>query len=315
MIDFGKVWLAPLTKGGNLPFRRLCVEFGAEITVSEMIVSRELVRGNRKEKALLRRHPSEKVFGVQLAARDSEETLKAIEIALESGCDFIDINCGCPIEEITRRGLGSALLKKPRALENLVSFLVKRIPVPLTVKIRLGWKESEVVEIAKGLEQAGAAALIVHGRTREQRYQKPARWDEIAKVKQAVSIPVIGNGDILTWWDVEDKITLVDGVMVARGALIKPWIFKEIKEKRTFNMSEADLRAVYDKFELYLRDHFGSDEFGIKRSREFMMWHFEFFERYRYFSEELHRNSAYPLMQTRQEQCEFSLKSIYCETV
>src|SRR5205809_826713 len=140
----GKAILAPLTRGGNLPFRRLCAEFGADITLSEMAYSRFVVKGEGRELALLRRHETERLFGVQLAAKSIEEGANAALIAAERGADFIDINCGCPIHDTVRRGLGAHLLKKPAALGKLVTGLVSALPIPVTVKIRTGWSDENI---------------------------------------------------------------------------------------------------------------------------------------------------------------------------
>ena len=300
------VILAPLTKGGNLPFRRLCAEFGASITVSEMAYARFIVKGERREHALLRRHPSEKVFGVQLAAKDPVEGAEAAKIAIDQGCDFIDLNCGCPIEDTTRRGLGASLLKRTRTLENLVGGMVKALDdTPLTVKIRLGWKESEknFLEIAKAAQSAGAAALTVHGRTREQRYSKAADWEAIKLVKSELSIPVIGNGDILTHFEATSRKTFsgVDGLMLGRGALIKPWLFQEINEQRTLDFSAEERIGIFFRFTQYLKDHFRDDEKGRGRMMQFLPWHFGFFHRYQYLPSETFAAMSmnHPLIQSR----------------
>ena len=301
------VLLAPLTKGGNLPFRRLCADFGAEITVSEMAYARFIVKGENRERALLRRHASEKIFGVQLAAKDPAEGAQAAKIALDYGCDFIDLNCGCPIEDTTRRGLGASLLKRTRTVENLVSGMVKELgmAVPLTVKIRLGWKESEknFIQVAQAAQSAGAAAVIVHGRTREQRYSRAADWEAIKAVKEALHIPVIGNGDILTYFEATAKknFAAVDGIMLARGALIKPWLFQEIRENRTIDFSAVDRLLIYFRFTQYLKDHFRDDEKGRARIMQFLPWHFSFFHRYQYLPASEFETAAatHPLMQSR----------------
>jgi tRNA-dihydrouridine synthase 3 len=160
----GQLLLAPLTKGGNLPFRRLCVDFGCNVTVSEMVFARFLLKRNPVEKARLRRHESEKLFGVQIATNQIQEGVNAGRLAYEAGADFIDLNCGCPIHETGKRGLGAALLK-PAKLERLVRGIADGVPLPLTVKIRLGAGSSEAPAqaLAEACERAGAAAVIIHG--------------------------------------------------------------------------------------------------------------------------------------------------------
>jgi tRNA-dihydrouridine synthase 3 len=161
----GQLLLAPLTKGGNLPFRRLCVDFGCNVTVSEMVFARFLLKRNPVEKARLRRHESEKLFGVQIATNQIQEGVNAGRLAYEAGADFIDLNCGCPIHETWKRGLGAALLRKPAKLERLVRGIADGVPLPLTVKIRLGAGSSEAPAqaLAEACERAGAAAVIIHG--------------------------------------------------------------------------------------------------------------------------------------------------------
>lgn len=312
MISFSdKLILAPLTKGGNLPFRRLCTEFGADITISEMAYARFVVKGEGREKALLRSHPSEKCFGVQFAVIDPKEALAASKIAIEYGAQFIDINCGCPIDDTTRRGLGASVLRKPNHLIKLVEALSQELPIPLTVKIRLGWSEKEInaLALAERIAAAGANALIVHGRTREQRYSKSADWNAIAEIKNKISIPVIGNGDILTHFEAEDRKAMsgVDSLLIARGALIKPWLFQEIKEGRTLNLTAPERAMIFHLLARFMKEHFYSDERGIKRIMQFLPWHFSFFHRYTYLPKErfLEASRVHPLIQSRFE-CEES---------
>lgn len=301
----GGAILAPLTKGGNLPFRRLCVEFGARVTLSEMAYSRFVVRRTSRELALVRKHASEECFGVQIAATNAEEAVGAGLIAVERGASFIDLNVGCPIHDTVRRGMGACLLQRSRALEKIVSGMVQGLPVPVTVKIRTGWNESEInlSEISKVVEDAGAAALTVHGRTREQRYSKAANWELIGQAVAERKIPVIGNGDILTYYEARDRRaqSRCAAVMIGRGALIKPWVFKELKEGITWIPTPEDRVSVYRKLALYMKEHFRDDEKGKKRAMQFLPWHFSFFCRYRPLPEGewLASSREHPLIQSR----------------
>jgi tRNA-dihydrouridine synthase 3 len=308
MLDFrDQVLLAPLTKGGNLPFRRLCVDFGAVITCSEMAYARQLVRGKRSEFALLRKHESETCFGVQLAVGRVEDGLAAGRTAIERGAAFVDVNAGCPIHDVVRRGMGATLLQRPAAFARLVEALVDGLDVPVTVKIRAGWNERTVnaSEIARILEEAGAAAVTLHPRTREQRYTKAADWQLVRQLASERSIPIIGNGDLLTWHETEHRKNESGcaSVMLARGALIKPWLFREIRDRRTWLPTATERIAVYRQLTSHMKEHFGADARGRKRAMFFLPWHVGFFCRYRPMPDEhfVERARAHPLLQTRLE--------------
>jgi tRNA-dihydrouridine synthase 3 len=307
VIDWrGQTVLAPLTKGGNLPFRRLCVEHGARITVGEMAYARQVVRRSKSELALLRSHKDEPCFGAQLAAGRPEDAVAAAQIAVERGARFLDLNAGCPIHDVVRRGMGATLLQRPAALARIVGALRAALPVPITVKIRSGWCAGDVnaPEVARLIEEAGASALTVHARTREQRYTKAADWDLIARIAAERRIPVIGNGDILTWYEASHRRATSGcaALMVARGALIKPWIFREIEQGIAFEPDAEARVAIYHRFTELLREHFRTDEKGRMRALQFLPWHFSFFCRYRPWPRERWEPSAraYPLLQTRQ---------------
>jgi len=305
-MDFrSTVLLAPLTKGGNLPFRRLCVDFGARITMSEMAYAKQVVRGSRSELALLRKHASETCFGVQIAAGNPRDAVEAGKIAADRGAVFVDLNCGCPIHDVVRRGMGATLLQRPNALSRIVTAMVQELDVPVTVKIRSGWKEDEVnaPEIARLVEEAGAAMLVVHPRTREQRYTRAADWGLVGQLVQERTIPICGNGDLLTWHEVEDRRQQSGcaAVMLARGVLIKPWLFEEIDKRRTWLPTAAERVAVYHRLAGYCKEHFGDDEKGRTKAMRFLPWLFDFFGRYRPMPEDefIARAREHPLLQTR----------------
>ena len=305
-MDFrGRVFLAPLTKGGNLPFRRLCLAHGGEVTMSEMAYGYQVRKRSKSELALLRKHPDETCFGVQLASSRADDAVIAAAAAVERGATWIDLNCGCPIHDIVKRRMGATLLQRPAKLGELVAEMVKGIPVPVSVKIRLGWSESEqnASEVAKAVEDAGAAALTVHGRTREQRYSRAADWDAIAKIASERSIPVIGNGDLLTWYETHDRWQRsgVDSVMIGRGALVKPWIFREIAEKKAWEPTAEERLGIYLQLARFMKEHFRDDEKGKERAMRFLPWHLEWFCRYRPLPAERWQQASmeHPLMQTR----------------
>ncbi len=302
----GQLWLAPLTRGGHLAFRRLCVELGADVTVSEMAVVKRLLRGKSSEFALLKSHPSEPLFGVQLADRAPETLAEGARLAESRGARFVDLNCGCPIHEITSRGLGASLMRKPGRLARLVAALVAAVRVPVTVKLRTGWSadKTNVSEVARACEEAGASAIAIHGRSREQRYQRAADWDLIGRVAAERGIPVVGNGDILTHYEARERMQRsgVRSVMLARGALIKPWLFREIRERRDWLPTADERFELLLRFVGYLRDHFGDDERGRRRALTFLPWHLGFFCRYRPLPEAEHGQAAleHPLIHQRQ---------------
>lgn len=298
------VLLAPLTRGGNLPFRQLCVELGARVTTSEMAVARDVVRGRRGEMALLRRAPEEPCFGVQLADRHPDQLAAATRIARERGADFVDLNLGCPIDLFCRRGLGAALLRKPGKVGTLVAAMREAVDVPVTIKMRLGYEDEKprFLEVARAAVDAGVDAITLHGRSRSQRYRRAADWERVAELVDAVDVPVIGNGDILTWRDAARarESSGCAGVMVARGALIKPWIFRELAEGRDYLLDAPARMDLLRRYRSLALAHFRDDERGRRNVRAFLHWHLDFFSRYRPHPTVDEDPGVHPMMQTRE---------------
>lgn len=223
------VFLGPMAGVTDLPFRLICKEFGCGMMYTEMVSAKGLLYENDKTNDLLYIDPKEHPIGVQLFGSDPKILSEMAKKVEESNTDFIDINMGCPAPKITKNGEGSALLKTPERIGELVYAVSKELSKPLTIKIRKGFNDENVnaIEVAKIIEQAGASALALHGRTREQFYSGCADWDIIKAVKENISIPLIGNGDIKVPQDAKHMIeyTGCDAVLIGRAAQGNPWIF------------------------------------------------------------------------------------------
>ena len=227
------VALGPMAGVTDWAFRTVCAELGANLTVTEMVSSRALVYKDKKSAALLRKNEGS-VCGAQIFGNDPDIMAQGAQLALEiSGCDFLDINMGCPMPKIANSGDGCGLMRTPELAGQIVSAVVKAVQVPVTVKCRLGWDKGNinVLDFTKRMEDCGAAMVTVHGRTRSMLYSGTADWDTITKVKQQLSIPVIANGDIVdgkTAYDCRRR-TGADGIMIGRATFGDPWIFAQAR--------------------------------------------------------------------------------------
>ena len=225
--------LGPMAGVTDWAFRNICAELGAELTITEMVSSRALCYKDKKSAALLRK-TNTGVCGAQIFGNDPEIMAKGAQLALEiSGCDFIDINMGCPMPKIANSGDGCGLMRTPELAGEIVKAVIKAVDVPVTVKCRLGWDKGSinVLDFTKRMEDCGASMVTVHGRTRSQLYSGTADWDMIAKVKAQLSVPVIANGDIV---DGETAVkcrnwTKADGIMIGRATFGNPWVFADVK--------------------------------------------------------------------------------------
>lgn len=228
----GRAVLAPMAGVADRAFREICTQFGASYAVSEMVSSKGLQYHDKKTAELMELSDAERPAGIQLFGDDPAVMALAAKMAMDYAPDVIDINMGCPAPKVSNNGSGSALMKKPQLCGEIVAAVKAAVPVPVTAKIRKGWDSNSVnaMEVAKLCEAAGADAITVHGRTRDQMYAPPADWDIIRQVKQAVKIPVIGNGDVVSAQAAALLLeqTGCDLVMVGREALGNPWIFSQI---------------------------------------------------------------------------------------
>lgn len=280
-----KTYLAPLTTVGNLPYRRICKRLGADITCGEMALGLPILQGHGPEWALLQRHHSEDMFGVQVCGRSPNQMARVAQLIEEQvDCDFVDINMGCPIDLIYKKGMGSGLMQRKRPLEVMVRTMSAILSRPLTLKMRKGVYDDKSIahQMFPALKSWGAQALTIHGRSREQRYTREADWEYIAQCAETVNIPTFGNGDVMNFEDYnkmkgDSKVT---GIMLARGALIKPWIFTEIKEQRHWDISAGERLDIIKEFCNYGLEHWGSDDKGVENSRKFLLEWLSFMYRY-----------------------------------
>ncbi|KAK9476803.1 hypothetical protein V1514DRAFT_335689 [Lipomyces japonicus] len=309
----GKKILSPLTTVGNLPFRRLCRYYGADVTYSEMALSLPLLQGSKSEWALPRTHTSDSTgFGVQIAAAKPWQAIKAAEV-LASTCDpaaisEINLNCGCPIDLVFRSGAGSALLDSPAKLERMVHGMnAVSGDVPVTVKIRMGTRDNHPTAqklVSRLVRQGDVAGITLHGRSRQQRYTRTADWDYIRQTARTIRqveaelesdsiaaesersdrkrVNFVGNGDCYSWKDWWDGVNEyeVDSVMVARGALIKPWIFEEIDCKQYLDKTATERLDMIKRFANLGLQHWGTDEYGLNNCRRFLCEFLSFSCRY-----------------------------------
>ncbi|XP_028167462.1 tRNA-dihydrouridine(47) synthase [NAD(P)(+)]-like [Ostrinia furnacalis] len=288
LIDWrDKLYLSPLTTVGNLPFRRICKTFGVDITCGEMALCESLLKGTKQEWALVKRHETEDLFGAQICGNNVYQITKVSQLLQENTeLDFIDLNVGCPIDLIYKKGGGSGMMHRLPTLEASIRCASKILSVPFTVKIRTGVYQSKKIAhtLVPKIYEAGASLITLHGRSREARYTKSADWEYIETCAQAAKpCPVFGNGDILTYDDYIQRRELaptVQGVMIGRGALIKPWIFTEIKEQRLWDISSHERFEILKKYTNYGLEHWGSDTQGVENTRRFLLEWLSFLYRY-----------------------------------
>lgn len=277
----GNLILAPMAGVTDLPFRLLCKEQGADFIYTEMVSAKGILYNNKNTESLLVVKEEERPVALQLFGADPvimSEMAKRIE---DKDFDVLDINMGCPVPKVVNNGEGSALMKDPRLAGEIIYKISRAIKKPVTVKIRKGFHtlDANAVEMAKIAEESGAAAVAVHGRTREQYYSGKADWDIIKQVKEAVKIPVIGNGDIFTPQDAKEILnyTGCDGIMLARGAKGNPWIFRQIKTYLNTGTIEErpNIEEVIQMIVRHaaLQIQFKGEFIGIREMRKHVDWY------------------------------------------
>ncbi len=226
----GNVFLAPLAGYTDRAFREICRQFGASFCYTEMVSAEAIARGSRKTLTLMERGENENLLGIQIFLSEASQAERALPEVLRHRPTLIDINCGCPVPKVVKTGAGAALMRKPQTMYRIVSTLVSSTEIPITVKIRSGWDENSLtyLEAGRAAEEAGAAAVSLHARTRAQGYSGTAHWDHIAELASTLQVPVIGSGDLFSTEDIAEMLrqTRCSAVMCARGAIGNPFIFR-----------------------------------------------------------------------------------------
>jgi tRNA-dihydrouridine synthase B len=271
------VVLAPLAGVSDHPFRRICSRLGADLTYVEMLSARALLHESRRTYEIMTRHPSEALLGVQVTGATPDDVGRAVEVLDKLSYETIDLNMGCPVQKVVKGGCGSAILRDPGLVREVVKAARAATGKPLSVKVRLGWDKTALTidEVADAVEAGGADWLTIHGRTRACDYSDPVDLARIAAVKARLAIPVLGNGNVFTTSDAASMSarTLVDGVMVSRGALGNPWIFRELKG------GAADVHV--DEWEATVLDHLAwqAEEYQVRPDvgavcmRKHLLWY------------------------------------------
>ncbi|MFA5149781.1 MAG: tRNA dihydrouridine synthase DusB [Candidatus Omnitrophota bacterium] len=289
--------LAPMAGVSDLPFRMLNRKFGAELAFVEMINCRSISYKSKRTQGMLSLHPKDKPLGVQLLGCEEQFILKALDVLKTYKFDLLDFNAACPAKKVVRRKEGAGLLKEPKKLSKLVKLVVKNSAVPVTLKIRTGWDKDciNAREIALYAQDAGAAGIFIHGRTKVQGYSGGVNYSAIREVKKVLSIPVIASGDILSAQLAKKMLdeTSCDGLVIARGSFGNPWIFREIKE--FLNTGKLALRPDKDEIAKVMAGHldasidFYGERNGVVIFRKFFGWYTRGFRKIRPLREKVSR--------------------------
>ena len=272
--------LAPMAGITDLSFRRIAKSFGVDLVISEMVSAEGLIRRNASTRSLLESHPEEKPLAIQIFGSDPKVMAEAAQMVADEGADIIDLNLGCPVQKVLRQGAGAALLRDTEKVKRLVEAVRRAVTIPITLKIRSGWSRTQInaLEVASAAEVAGADAITIHPRTAKQGLSGCADWSLITELKQAVSIPVIGNGDVTKPEHVLEmrERTRCDGVMIGRGAMGNPWIFQQAKQlesdKKAHSPSPAERLEVMQRH-LTLYENLRATRSSLSGFRSRIMWY------------------------------------------
>ena len=265
-------WLAPMAGITDVCFRQLMDEMNAGVLISELVSAKGLFYNSEKTRKMMRVHPNEKsITGIQLFGESADDIIRASELVEASGADFVDINLGCPVKKVVKKGCGAALLRDPAYLEKFLTTIKKGIRIPLTVKMRTGWNDDELTihEFVQAAYNSGCEWVAIHGRTRAQGYEGKADWNLIAEVKAQAQIPIIGNGDIRNAEQARKRLaeSKVDAVMIGRGALRNPGIFNECIGLKT----ETSCLNIIRRYQKSLKEYYDT-RFALIMLRKFSAW-------------------------------------------
>ena len=279
-----RYFMGSVTNISNRPFRRFITELGADATIGEMAIAKYIAQGGKQDLALIKRDPNEKIFGAQIVGGNPKHLEKAAKLAEKFGADFIDFNCACPHQSVVSHGGGAYMLRKPENLPPFLDAIRQAVSIPVSIKIRKGFDEDDNVaeQVAELAQKAGFNAIFIHGRTKAAQYRGDCDWELIENIAKNADIPVIGCGDLAHGSDVLKKIPLTacSGFAFARGALMKPWIFREIREQKSLDPTPEERIEILKKLVAYTLETFGDDERGLKKCEGFLCKQLDFLVRY-----------------------------------